>query len=219
MAIVRTYINDSDNETALAKLTEYLQKNAVPEYFSKVENSEGTVSCYIENDILMMTVKYSMYSDGLNIYTKNNTSVNIRTSSSGYTRLNYAYKCGKGIFLGIGTNSGDTYPCALAITKDDAENTTIIAENHLTPSTSSSSVIPIYIINSESDSISQLRAVRCATPDFSKTVLLPFVVLGSKGNYTPDVFIQFFEHNTEQGTLEIDGIKYFSNGLWCIKDE
>ncbi|MDE5582795.1 MAG: hypothetical protein K2J08_03725 [Ruminococcus sp.] len=219
MAIERTYIDNTDIDTALAKLAEYLQKKAVPEYFSSVESNEGVISCYTENNFLIMTIEYPMNSKGVTIYTKNGTSVNINTTSSGQQRFGYAYKCDGGVLFNIRTTTGDTYPCAMAITKDDTGKTVIIAEYRLVPSASTTSNVPVYVVNPDSDSITPVRLARCATPDFSKTVLAPFVVLGTKGNYTPNVFIQLFEHNTEQGTLEIDGVKYFSNGLWCVKDE
>lgn len=214
MAIEKTYIYDENSDTALAKISEFLTTTAVPNYFSKVENENGIVSCYADNDLLMMTIEYPMNTKGLTIYTKNGTSININTGSSSCQKFSYGYTLKNGLSLQV-----TTFPFALAITKDEEENTVIIAENRLTPSISASIVIPIYIINLNSDEIEHLKVIRYSSSNFEKTVLVPFVVLGSKGNYTPNAFLQLFNHNNEQGTLEIDGVKYFSNGLWCIKDE
>lgn len=217
MAIERTYIDDANTDTAFTKLYDYLGTPAVQDYFSNVENSGTVISCY-SNDILIMTIEYPMSSKGVTIYTRNGTSVNINTGISSSPRLSYGYKCSNGISFKIVSSGGTDYPFALTITKDESGNTVIIAENNLRPSLSTSAV-PVYIINSDSDEISPLRLVRYSAPNFSKTVLAPLVVPGSNGNYTPNVFLQMFGHNTEQGTLDIGGIKYFSNGLWCIKDE
>lgn len=219
MAIEKTYIYDENSDTALAKISEFLT-TAVPNYFSKVENENGIVSCYADNDLLMMTIEYPMNTKGLTIYTKNGTSVNINTGNNSYPKIGYGYTLKNGISLQIvASSAGAIFPFALAITKDEEENTVIIAENRLVPSISANTVIPIYIINLNSDEIEYLKMIRYSSSNFKKTVLVPFVVLGSKGNYTPNAFLQLFNHNNEQGTLEIDGVKYFSNGLWCIKDE
>ncbi|MDE5620902.1 MAG: hypothetical protein K2I80_10405 [Ruminococcus sp.] len=219
MAIERTYIDDENTETALFKLSEYLIKTAVSKYFTKVENKDGVISCYTADDFLMMTIEYPLNSAGVTVHTRNGTSFNIKTGISSFPHLSYGYRCNNDISFKIVSSSGSTnYPFALAVTKDESGNTVIIAEDNLRPSPSASST-PVYIINENSDAINPMRAVRYDMPDFVKTVLAPLVVAGSSGNYTPDVFLQLFGHNTEQGTLDIDGVKYFSNGLWCIKDE
>lgn len=219
MAIKRTYIDDENTETALAKLSEYLTKTAVPKYFSKVESSDGLISCYTDNDFLMMTIEYPLHTKGVTIYTKNGTSVNIRTALSTYTRFGCAYECVNGISFKVNSSGTSNYPFALTITKDESGNTVVIAENNLRPSSSSSNTVSVYIINENSDETSPLRTVRYDAVAFSKTVLAPLVVNGSSGNYAPNVFLQLFDHNNEQGTLDIGGVKYFSNGLWCVKDE
>ncbi len=220
MAIKRTHLDDGNTDTSFIKLSEYLKKTAVPKYFSKVESSDGVISCYTDNDFLMMTVEYSLSSAGVTIYTRNGMSVNIRTGSSSYLRFYCAYECGSGIsFETTHTNGASKPQPSLTITKDESGNTVIISEDKLHSSSSSSTVLPIYIINENSDEISPLRTVRYNAVAFSKTVLAPLVVNGSSGNYTPNVFLQLFDHNNEQGTLDIGGVKYFSNGLWCVKDE
>lgn len=220
MAIEKTYIYDENSDTALAKISEFLTTTAVPKYFSKIENSDGVISCYADNDLLMMTIEYPMNTKGITVYTKNGTSVNINTGNNNCQKISYGYTLKNGISLQIvASSAGAIFPFALAITKDEEENTVIIAENRLMPSASAGVTIPVYIINLNSDEIEQFKVVRYSSSNFKKTVLVPFVVLGSKGNYTPNAFLQLFSHNNEQGTLEINGIKYFSNGLWCVKDE
>lgn len=214
--IERTYIYDSDTETALANLAEYLEKNAVPRYFTKIESSEGIISCYI-NDLEFLKIGYPLSTAGVTICTNNNTSLNIATGSGSTLRFEYAYSCSHGLMFKV-QNSSD-YPFAFAITKDDSENTTIIVENKLYTFASSSSSTTMYILNSNSGEISPFRVVRYKSLSFAKTTLAPLVVSGGAGNYTPNAFLQLFEHNTEQGSLEVNGERYFSNGLWCIKDE
>lgn len=218
MAIEKTYIYDENSDTALAKLADFLAKKAVLDYFSKVENENGIISCFTENDSLMMTIEYPMNTKNLTIYTKNSTSVNINTGNNNYQKFGYGYALKNGLALQIASATA-TFPFALAVTKDDEENTVIIAENRFIPAISANATSPIYIINFNSDTIEQLKVIRYSCSNFEKTALVPFVVLGGKGNYTPNAFLQIFRHNSEQGTLEIDGVKYFSNGLWCIKDE
>lgn len=50
------------------------------------------------------------------------------------------------------------------------------------------------------------------------TGLCPMAV-GDTENYTPDVFVMVYAQNRSEGILTIDDITYWSNGLWCIKDE
>lgn len=211
--IKRTYIGDTSADLSLENLAEYLQKVTVPKYFSKVEIDSNLISCFVD-DFCMMTIG-TANATGVTVKTKNNTSINIATGSSSYTKFSHAYECNCGIALKM--NGSSVF--GLAITKDVSGNTTIIIEGKLYSSPSSTAVIPIYIMNVNSDEINPIRTVRYGTPGFAKTTLAPFVVSGGDGNYTPNAFLQLFEHNTEQGLLEINGVKYFSNGLWCIKDE
>lgn len=212
--IKRTYIGDTSTEVVLENLAEYLQKVTVPKYFSKVEIDSSLISCFVD-DFCMMTIG-NLASVGVTVKTKNNTSLNIATGSSTYTKFSHAYECNCGVAIKI---PGSSVNFGLAITKDEAENTTVIIEGKLYSTPSSSTLVPIYIMNENSDEVSPMRVIRYGTPGFAKTTLAPFVVSGGDGNYTPNVLLQLFEHNTEQGVLEINGAKYFSNGLWCIKDE
>ena len=93
MAIKKTHIDYENTETALVRLSEYLTKTSVPKYFSKVENTDGVVSCYTADDFLMMTVEYPLNTKGVTIYTKNGMSVNIRTGSNSYPQFYCAYEC------------------------------------------------------------------------------------------------------------------------------
>lgn len=217
MAIKRTHIYDENTETALAKLSEYLTKTAVPKYFSKVENTDGVVSCYTADDFLMMTISYPLSSAGVTIHTRNGTSINIKTGSSTYTKFSNAYECINGISFQI-SSSSNLSP-AFSITKDYAGNTVIVSTSNFRILLSSDGTTSTYIINENSGAINPIKTVRYDAYDFVKTVLAPLVVAGNNGDYTPNAFLQLFGHNTEHGTLDINGVKYFSNGLWCIRDE
>ena len=215
MAIKKTYIYDENAETALSKLSEYLNKTAVPKYFSKVENTDGVISCYTDDNFVMMTIAYPLNSAGVTVYTKNGTSVDLKTGSSSYTKFSNAYECINGISFQI-SSSSNLSP-AFSITKDNDGNTVIVTTSNLRiPSDATASV---YIINENSGELRSIKTALYDSYNFVKTVLAPFVVAGNDGNYTPDVFLQLFGHNTEIGTLDINGKKYFSNGLWCIRDE
>lgn len=220
MAIKKTYIYDENAETALSKLSEYLNKTAVPKYFSKVENTDGVISCYTDDNFVMMTIAYPLNSAGVTVYTKNGTSVDLKTGSSTYSKFNNAYECTNGISFQLSsTSSSSNHISAFTITKDEAGNTVIVSVNTLYLSSSHNSAISIYIINKNSGELRPIKTALYDSYNFVKTVLAPFVVAGNDGNYTPDVFLQLFSHNNETGTLDIEGAKYFSNGLWCIRDE
>lgn len=214
MAIKKTYIDDSDTETALVKLSEYLTNTAVPKYFSKVENADGLISCYTNDDFLMMTIEYPLSPTGVTIHTRNNTSFSTKLNSTTKVFAN-AYQCVNGISLQISNTANQLF--GLTITKDEAENTAIVLINSLYPAFSNQ--ISTYIINENSDVFNPIKTATYDSDNFAKTVLAPLVVLGSDGNYTPNVFLQLFAHNTEQGILDIEGVKYLSNGLWCVKDK
>lgn len=215
MAIKKTYIDNENTETALVRLSEYLTKTAVPKYFSKVENTDGVVSCYTADDFLMMTVIYPLSTAGVTIHTRNGTSVNIKTGISSYTKFSNAYECINGISFQI-SSSSNLSP-TFSITKDDDGNTVIVTTSNLR--IPSDATLSVYILNENSGEVSPIKTTSYDSYNFTKTVLAPLVVAGNNGNYTPNAFFQLFGHNTEQGTLDINGVKYFSNGLWCIRDE
>lgn len=217
MAIERTYIGGSSTAAAAAaKLSTYLNENAVPTYFDRVELNSDTVSCYVGDVRLLRCIMYiNITGNGVTISTESGTTYTDTVDKSG-ADFEYAYKCNKGISFTLGLN----FPFLLTITKDNNGNTTIIYGdgNYFTdPDNSKSSSQRIYVVNKDCQNIVS-KSFFCRNDAERLTVLCPLPV-GDTTNYTPDAFLMpYTQYTVANGIIDVDGCKYLSNGLWCVRD-
>lgn len=221
MAIERTYIYADDQAGAAQKLYDYLMANAVPDYFDSVSlnTEEGYVSCYSgEFEFIRIYSYLASSSGGIIIYTDNGflrvyTSLAAAGSS---THFEYAYKCANGISFDIRVHSSLKGKIQFTITKDDEGNTAVILEKNLNTTVTASGYNNIYCINQKTGSF--LYRILNLQGGYQKTAMAPFVV-GDTPNYTPDAFLISYAQNTDDGIIDINGTRYISNGLWCVRDE
>lgn len=235
MKIERTYLYNSDMAENMQNLYDYLLENAVPEYFDSVTISEDkfTISCYIgENKFAeikkensgqsnLNTIHVYIYAQNiLNNSTQNVDAVNavisgIPSGAGKSVFVTYAYKCGNSISFCASESVADTMNKRIkfTITKDNAGNTAVVCvadyqigknkTNKIYTGSENSNVLSLQMfINSDGQLL---------------TAKIPFFV-GSSGNYTPDVFLMPYTEYSEPGILEMDGVHYISNGLWCCKE-
>ncbi len=219
MAIERTYLYGSSTTTAAAKLHEYLNTNAVPTYFDRIELNSDTVSCYVgEVELLKIKMFLNGSGNGVTITTENGETVNHGVGGTA-AHFQYAYNCNNGISFAAALNSDVVF----TITKDNAGNTTLIYDvvsggNYLsTVKNSSSNKNQIYVVNKNCQSIFY-KSFDCTNNGEQATMFCPLVV-GDTKNYTPNAFLMPYAEYTTQGTIDVDGCKYISNGIWCVKDE
>lgn len=225
MAIKKTYIGISSGGSSLEavnNLYNYLSEYAVPEYFTsvtKTTDSETTtypyVSCFVGNTELIRIYNGNIcYSDrGVVVQTDSGAKITTRATFTTQLVFAYAIRSEKGISLRT-----SSYPFAFTITKDDNRNTTVIFAENLSLAPASSAVVNLYAVNTNTKNISPVRLGFYSCPDYVITSLAPIVVSGEDGNYTPDAFLVLFPDNTTEGCMDIDGEKYMTNGLWCVKD-
>lgn len=204
--------------TSAQGLYDFLTANAVPKYFSNVTLSSGVITCYVD-DVAFLTI------------TSTSTPLKVQvTTEWGFTRaftlasryFQTAYLCSGGITLACDNN---LVP-AFTICKDTAGNTTLVYCETLTVAgTGSTSNLWSINVNTTSPTIQnayQTIAV-AGRGDFVKTVLAPILVNGNDGDYVTDVQIiltaQFTMSGNYNRTWVIDGVNYFSNGLWVVSDE
>lgn len=209
MSVEKTYLYSSSSITGMQKLYDFLQANAVPEYFDSVQKESSGVKCYIGSHDFFFFGLAQGADKGIKIKQNNGSVLTLQTS--GYMYMNYGYKCANGLSFSI-IDGSTANKQSITFTKDDSGNTVVITTSNLKISSSNT----LYVINaSTGNTISKTFA--CAD-NCGCTSLAPLVV-GDTPNYTPNAFLIPFAQNISECILHIDGIKYLSNGLWCIKDE
>lgn len=220
MAIERTnIIYSSDAAQAAANLYNYLNTNAVPTYFDRIEINDAVVSCYVgEVELLKFSMFLNGSENGVTVTTENGETITF-TASGNSAQFQYAYKCNNGISFALDLAAD----IVLTITKDNSGNTAVI---FVSPSSgsylgmsknSTSGYNKLYVVNKESQSIFY-KFFYCLNRGEQATILCPLSV-GDTLNYTPNAFLMPYTQYTAQGVIDIDGCKYISNGLWCVKDE
>ena len=211
MAIETTYIYSVDHSGVLA----WLQENAVPRYFDRVEADETTtttVNCYVGDTVLLQisNATKSVYT----ITTAAGTSSTVNnTLTGGY--VNYGYKTACGLALAIGLETSGAY-IGLFITKDSAGNTAIIVGTSAIGNFSGS-VKAISAPDVKSLPVSFTQATGAAA-----TILAPFLCGCAEGEcrHTPDAFyMPVVQYSGISGTIVIDGVRYLTNSVWALRDE
>lgn len=188
-------------------------RNHAAAYLTSVK-SANTVY-FNKNSITMASIDFADSGDSVAVYSGDAG----KTIKIGNVFLYAAFVCSGGIAFSFrGTDGIGEKPVGMALTKDDSGNTIIITHNNLCPSdgenvvyTTSESYIrqqETTILNGDSVNIAPAAA------------LCPFLVYDpNAARYTPDVGFFAYRRYTEPGDTIIGGVRYLSNGLWCVKDE
>lgn len=209
----------SDYTTSAAGLYDLLTSIAVPDYFTSVVNDSGTIKCYVDN-VLLLAIRSTVSPLQITITTKWGFIRTFNCASNRY--LQFAYTCKHGITLCCDNGLAPF----LTICKDTNNNTTLVyTETNTIAAVGSSN--SVFSVNANSTTPNLANAYQTViTPgrgDFVKTVLAPILVNGNDGDYTDDVRLivtaQFIMTGNYLRTWVIDGVDYFSNGLWVVKDE
>lgn len=222
MAIERTYLYDSDAAAAAVKLHEYLSANAVPDYFDSVtlDAETNTVTCHV-GALEFLKIKHNIYNAGaISIQTASGSTLACKASGSDYNppvAFYYAFKCAGGISFAIKASANVCF----TITKDSKGRPAVICyvmngtHNELTGPVASSSY-KLYAISPETQEIIY-KLTGAADTNTQLTTFCPLPV-GDTAAYTPDAFFMPYTQTTAHGVIDVDGCKYLSNGLWCVRD-
>lgn len=227
MAIEKKAFDVSSDNAYRNDVYQYFVDNCVPEYFDEIVLEGADIKC-IKNGIEVFALVTANTLSNYSVTLKINNGV---TEQSCVTViLRYAYKCKNGISFS-GSFNGRHF---LTICKDNNNETTFVFVN---VSTSPSS--PLFINEPNPLSSPPLHAAGNGTkvicvnikspsmtfnaPFFAdtqeiKTVLCPLLVSRTE-NYTTDVSLLVYTQDVNQNIVDIDGVKYLSNGLWVVKDE
>lgn len=218
MAIERINLyDDTSVDSTFDNLYNFLLENAVPEYFGSVTRSENDscIVCTVNGNTFLEFPKGSAY---IKIKLANNIVREYSVTAS----YGYVYKLNHGIFLGSYISSHARYFKPLfSICKDNEKNTTVVFDSNKFCDNSSGDY-HVVSMNANSTNIysSYVEILKSSLSEniTGKTVLCPIAV-GDTQNYTPNAFYMPYAQNRSEGILSIDGVKYYSNGIWCIKDE
>lgn len=209
MAIETTYIYSVDHSGVLA----WLQENAVPRFFDRVEADGTTVNCYV-GDTVLLQISIATNKSQYTIKTAaGSTSTVNNTMTGGY--VNYGHKTACGLALAIGIEATSSY-IGLFITKDSAGNT-VIVKGSSAIGNFSSSVQAISAPDVKSLPVSFTQATGAAA-----TILAPFLCGCAEGEcrHTPDAFyMPVVQYSGISGAIVIDGVRYLTNSVWALRDE
>lgn len=225
MATVTTL--GTDYTTSATGLYNFLSSNAVPNYFSSVTNSSGTITCNVEvtengttSEVALLTIQSTASPLKITVRTRFGIT-HVLSISSRYFQT--AYLCSGGITLCADNN---LVP-AFTITLDEDGMTTLIYNDTLTLSTSTSSASKVYTINVDTTTPNLSNAYSYRLPyggtgDFVKTALSPIVVNGNEGDVVSDTLFVANAQFTMTGNYNriwvVDGVNYWCNGIWAVLD-
>ena len=214
-SIEKTTVKGDTFSETVTNIYNYLLANAVPKYFDSVRLTSNIVECFIGNN-LFLTLSCTNTNRGDIKYYNGSLSYYLSTTESTYF-YNYAWKCEGGISFSL---SNDPNTPVLTIAKDNAENTVVIfpKSGNLTLSKKTGTRDEMYAISYAAADLSALPPVQRGIffAESAITSFVPFVVNGCS-TYTKNVFIMPTYQYLNAGVLDIGGVKYLSNGLWCVK--
>lgn len=225
--------------TAADKLAEFLDEYAVPEYFDSVEvgpaaTGQGAwdVVCKVSDTDLLA---FNFINDGTTAARQSSVNVAVKTADGQslnltvadrvddvgtYGTLYFAYACTHGLSL----SATPTGPAILSITKDNAGSTVIVfnlsnTSNQLglhigEPTDTNRN--KLYAISADSTGL--LYTEPRVTEYLGQLMALCPIPVADTDKHTQGVMFMPITQYTTPGLLDIGGVRYHSNGLWCVQD-
>lgn len=198
---------------------------AAAEYFTSFGLSEdkNTLTCYDgDNPLLVFSLKSGIQKVTLN---GNNVSASNSVTTSTCPFCSRVAVTGCGAALRFASSNGDNKGYAVFITKTKGGKTAVFALFNVFYSNASNQ--KVHCMTSESANKNTVSVIaqdfgvaKPLTPDDHDLTELAHVLVSGTSDYCPNLFCmvnsQFY--GTE-GKLDIDGVKYLSNGYYLLKDE
>ncbi len=221
MAIEKYYFNQASVTANAEDVKQFIESSG---YFDSVELDVTTstyfptVICSVGNASLKFTISGGDTTSGAVFYLVTESGFVYDGTNRYYTagfsnKSSYGIKTEYGLFIYYNSTHH------IFITKSDKDTVAINATwRYGTSGNSSSSVETRYcrcdLINSKSTSGTDLTTKSMSA---ALTTLVPLVL--PSACYTPNLyFMPFSQYVGIVGILEIDGIKYFSDGYCCLKE-
>ena len=226
MAITKTNLITAEDLNACANnLYNYLNETAVPDYFDSVTISGTTVSSIKGGKTIL---QFSCPGDRIAFKFTGAAEFNCSTRYR-FEVIKSAYRGSNGCMFDGASSDNPTFNAPIMLTKDNEGNVTI---GILAIPNGSAVQIQckknttnlLYVLNEKTDfkTYNQVYFFDNANCRQNyQTAIVPLPVCGSAGGncYTPNAFLMPFTQVAEIGKIDINGVKYLTNGLWCIKDE
>lgn len=191
-----------------ADITDTILSLLVPNYFDSYEESDtsGTFDLYKNGAAIATVTGYGSlklkYNNGASFFWN---------FTSEYT-CDYIYSCSNGLAFQFHYNY-DATSIGSFLTKDNNGDPCIV---NLNPASTDRVTAATY--NSTTQSQSLQRATNDPLSDV--TALVPVVLNDDRGSYCPNAFIMVYrQRNNYAEIVDIDGVKYISNGGMVLRDE
>lgn len=213
--------------SATSDLITWLRENAVPKYFSAVENSSSTVfNCLDANGNIVFMYNPSNSQENTRIY-KSETNYVAISNPVAINNPSYAAICEGGILMDlVSFDNRISLPSthiAMIITKNNRGITTIIAKSSRDSSGSTKPNRSTSICSvAWGDDISGNPTITFSGSQEYQTQIVPFTTFAKYGeiSYTPNAYYmpvgQFY--SLDYGTFQLGDKSYITNGYWCVKD-
>lgn len=193
------------------KLSEFF-RSLVPDFFSEVDFNNDTITCKDSDGHPLLTLTYNI-SGYLSI--KICTDGKTYNDSTNNTVTCAGWKCKNGAFLDY--NAGSAAQYGILITKNNHGIPVIVLSNYrATPFYGDLSIWSWYNDPMLSNGLSYNPVV------VNQTMFCPFLCAARYGetSYTPDAFyMPYREDFSGTGEVLVNGISYWTNGYWAIRDE
>ena len=180
-------------------------------YFDSITQNEYTVTCKIGN------TNFLVYTHGSGITV---TTANGKTATVG-SYAYYGISTAHGVMISSHSDPSDGGE-GFILTQDDAGNTVAIF-SYSGDITRSGERVDLYVYNINSlrkDADTYRTFYRGPNVFYVKNVLCPIMVQDTTtAYYTPNCYlIPFAKDGTTSGEVDMDGTRYYTNGIIALKD-
>lgn len=210
-------------DSSISKLYEVLKENGIDSYLNEDEGDEFTLfgsSTLIfrkkTRNFLTIDLDSSLYR--VRLYGQNNTIVCKPLGGNDGDRITNVYVSDYGIAIEFSYSKTTDRPsgeAVLIITKDNEGETVVICSEDLKYNSTST----IYICSPRTGTLIGRKLSCSASTNYGTTSICQLPVCDTVGNYTPYVYLLAYSQTSQPGILEINGIKYYSNGMYCLRIE
>lgn len=217
MAIERIMVYANTEEERLENILGVLEEHAVPKYFDSVEIVADTtkdvdyISC-VKNDIEILKIYDSLNSYGFTVTT---ASDSYELKQYYNTNTGALWVCENGISFAIYGGALDRFTFTIAL--DENGNTAFLFSEGFSQPTGGGADIACLSTDVDYNLAYCKKGMPQATSHGYLTALCPIPVYQTE-HYLQNVYLMPFCSNVGSEIIDIDGVKYISNGLWCVKD-
>lgn len=214
-------VGGSSQSDSISKLYEVLKENGIDNYFNEDEGDEfAIVSASLTfkkktRDFLKIEVLngyYYAYLFGQNNY------ISCASDGTSVDRITNVYISDYGIAIEFSHSKTTDRPngeAVLIITKDNEDETVVICSEGLKYNSTST----IYVYSPQTGTLIGRKLSCSASTNYGTTSICQLPVCDTVGNYTPYVYLLAYSQTSQPGILEVNGIKYYSNGMYCLRIE